>query len=358
MENRPELNRSLDGKTFQNYYYLKEELIAFCRQEGLQTTGGKDVLTERISHYLDSGIKLTSKTSSRSADVSDITEDSLIENDFVCSQKHRAFFEEKIGKGFTFNVVFMKWLRSNAGKSYRDAIEEYNSIIEKKKKEKTTIDKQFRYNTYIRDFFAENQGRTLEDAIICWKYKKGLPGQPRYEREDLLALIPQDPTFRQEYEKALEIATKAHSGQKRITGEDYIMHPITVSGFCITNKGRITALLHDVVEDTDVTLGDLRAAGFGEDILFAVDCISKREDEETDDYLGRVEASDIAVEVKFADMRHNGSTWPSDWPKKKGKKNFKKYNGRAGKLLLMVGMERAERLTSKETFEWVTSGNC
>ena len=196
MENRPELSRSLDGKTFQNYYYLKEELIAFCRQEGLQTTGGKDVLTERISHYLDCGIKLTSKTSSRSADVSDITEDSLIENDFICSQKHRAFFEERIGKGFTFNVVFMKWLRSNAGKSYSDAIKEYNSIIEKKKKEKTIIDKQFRYNTYIRDFFADNKGRTLEDAIICWKYKKGLLGQPKYEKEDLCALILHDQMLR------------------------------------------------------------------------------------------------------------------------------------------------------------------
>ena len=45
---------------------------------------------------------------------------------------------------------------------------------EEKKKGKTAIDRQFEYNTYIRDFFADNEGRSLEEAIRCWKYKKGL----------------------------------------------------------------------------------------------------------------------------------------------------------------------------------------
>jgi len=198
MDARPELDRRLDEKTFQNYYYLKEELVRFCRREGLQTTGGKDVLTERISNYLETGERLTSKTRpGMSADAGEITEHSLIENGFVCSEKRRAFFEEKIGKGFSFNVVFLKWLRSNAGKSYGDAILEYHLIIEEKKKGKTVIDKRFRYNRYIRDFFADNKGRSLADAIECWKYKKGLPGRNEYERGDLAALDRQDPQFRQ-----------------------------------------------------------------------------------------------------------------------------------------------------------------
>lgn len=50
------------------------------------------------------------------------------------------------------------------------------------------IDKQFEYNTYIRDFFADNSSKTLEDAIRCWKYKKRLPGHNRYEKSDLAAL--------------------------------------------------------------------------------------------------------------------------------------------------------------------------
>ena len=56
------------------------------------------------------------------------------------------------------------------------------------KKGKTTIDKQFEYNTYIRDFFEDNQGRSLDEAIICWKYKKSLQGHNRYEKSDLVAL--------------------------------------------------------------------------------------------------------------------------------------------------------------------------
>ena len=59
---------------------------------------------------------------------------------------------------------------------------------EDKKKGKTVIDKQFEYNTYTRDFFADNKGKSLEDAIKCWKYKKQLQGNNRYEKSDLVAL--------------------------------------------------------------------------------------------------------------------------------------------------------------------------
>lgn len=58
----------------------------------------------------------------------------------------------------------------------------------RKEKGKTAIDKQFEYNTYIRDFFEDNQGKSLKEAILCWKYKKGLPGHNRYEKSDLIAL--------------------------------------------------------------------------------------------------------------------------------------------------------------------------
>jgi len=189
MTERPDLNRDMDSGTFRNYYYLKEELVLFCKQEGLQASGGKKDLAQRISHYLDTGEKLTMKTRARaSAGTEELTTDTLIGKDFVCSEKHRTFFEEKIGKSFSFNVIFLKWLRTNAEKCLGDAIEAYHQILEEKKKGKTVIDKQFEYNTYIRDFFADNKGKSLGDAIECWKYKKGLPGHNRYERADLAAL--------------------------------------------------------------------------------------------------------------------------------------------------------------------------
>ena len=113
---------------------------------------------------------------------------SVIEDNFVCSEKHRAFFKEKIGDGFSFNVGFQKWLKQNSGKTYKDAILAYYRILEDQKRGKSEIDKQFEYNTYIRDFFADNQGRMLEEAIKCWKYKRSLPGHNRYEKSDLVAL--------------------------------------------------------------------------------------------------------------------------------------------------------------------------
>ena len=187
---RPKLNNQLDSKTFREYYYLKEELIDFCRKNNLQTTGSKIELTDRISKYLDTGERIFKSYDTRRTKIIDeITLDSVIEDNFVCSEKHRAFYKKKIGNSFSFNVLFQKWLKSNAGKTYKDSIAAYYKILEDKKNNKTTIDKQFEYNTYIRDFFNDNKDKTLDDAIKCWKYKKSLKGHNKYEKEDLKVLL-------------------------------------------------------------------------------------------------------------------------------------------------------------------------
>lgn len=103
MSDRPDLKKDLDSKIFRSYYYLKEELTTFCRTEGLPVSGGKKELTERIASYLDGGEVIAEKPVARKkSGVGFITDDTPIEPDFVCSQKHRAFFEEKIGNGFSF----------------------------------------------------------------------------------------------------------------------------------------------------------------------------------------------------------------------------------------------------------------
>ncbi|MGL5066321.1 MAG: SAP domain-containing protein [Sarcina sp.] len=57
MNKVPRLNKDFDSKTFQEYYYLKEELVAFCRKEGLSASGSKIELTDRIAYFLDTGKK-------------------------------------------------------------------------------------------------------------------------------------------------------------------------------------------------------------------------------------------------------------------------------------------------------------
>lgn len=186
MNERPDLDNNLDSKTFKEYYYLKEELINFCRKNNLLTTGGKLELTERIACFLDTGKRIYKTHTAKKAKVIDeITLDTIIEENFVCSEKHRAFYKEQIGKSFSFNVAFQKWLKSNAGKTYQNSIDAYYQILEDKKKNKTAIDKQFEYNTYIRDFFNDNKDKSLEQAIKCWKYKKSLKGHNKYEKQDL-----------------------------------------------------------------------------------------------------------------------------------------------------------------------------
>lgn len=186
---RPVLDQNLDSKTFRDFYYLKEELVNFCRENGLPVSGGKLEITDRIAHFLDTGKVISvSSVKKKSVSIFDIDWDTQIEPNFVCSEKHRAFFKEHIGTSFSFNVAFQNWLKNNTGKTYKEAIAAYYQILAEKKTGKTTIDRQFEYNIYIRDFFADNQGKSLDDAIKCWKYKKQLQGHNRYERADLIAI--------------------------------------------------------------------------------------------------------------------------------------------------------------------------
>lgn len=183
------LTKNLKPEEFRQYYFLKEELKDFCRSEGLRVSGSKEDLENRIAHYLATGEMLDElvirQVSAKSS--SEITLDSKLGENFKCSEDKRQFFENEIGKGFKFKVKFQKWLKSNPDKTYRDAIDAYREI--QKSNEKTKIDKQFQYNQYIRDFFEDNDKKSLEDAIKCWKHKKSLKGHNRYERSDLEALL-------------------------------------------------------------------------------------------------------------------------------------------------------------------------
>lgn len=184
------LHKNMSIEDFEGSYYLREELIEFCRENGLSTYGGKLEISDRIAHYLKTGERKAPKMTTRKKKQEEriLHEDSIIEENFVCSQCHRSFFKEKIGPSFSFNVIFQNWLKEHAGATYQDAIEAYGDIMEEKKKGTKTIDRQFEYNTYIRDFFQDNVGRSLKEAIICWKYKKQVKGNHRYEKADLQVL--------------------------------------------------------------------------------------------------------------------------------------------------------------------------
>lgn len=187
------MGMNIDLTSIGSFYFLKEELVQFCRDHGLPTAGGKEELTKRIKFFLETGKvvpkALTHRRKPSSEAVHGVIDlQTIVEKDFFCSEKHRAFFKNHLGSTFSFNVQFQNWLKSNAGRTYQEAIEAYGRILKEKKEKKPEIGHQFEYNIYIRDFFADNKGRSLDDAIKCWKYKKSLIGHNRYEKNDLAAL--------------------------------------------------------------------------------------------------------------------------------------------------------------------------
>lgn len=106
-------------------------------------------------------------------------------------------------------------------------------------------------------------------------------------------------------EKAYEIAKKAHLGQVDKAGEDYIKHPEKVASFVKTDEEKAVAYLHDVIEDTELTLEDLYEYGFSKEVLEAVDIITKKGGENYQSYLNSVKKNKLARAVKLADLRHN-----------------------------------------------------
>src|SRR4051794_32968482 len=92
-------------------------------------------------------------------------------------------------------------------------------------------------------------------------------------------------------ESAIAVAVEAHRGQMDKSGQPYILHPLRVMFRCETDAERTVAVLHDVVEDTSVTVDDLRRAGFGEDVLAALDCVTKREGEGYEAFVERAAAN-------------------------------------------------------------------
>ena len=106
-------------------------------------------------------------------------------------------------------------------------------------------------------------------------------------------------------EDAIRLAVEAHQGQLDKVGQPYILHPLRVMFRLETVPERIVGVLHDVIEDTRFTPDDLRHLGYSEQILAALDCVTKREGECYEDFVQRSKSDPIARKVKLADLEDN-----------------------------------------------------
>jgi len=192
MKDRPELNAKISIQDFKDFYWYKEELINLCRSENLDKGGGKIEIAKRIEKFLKTGkcegyqAKIP-KTSRFDWNTEKLTTETEITDNYKNTENVREFFKNQIGDKFKFNVKFMNWMKSAQGKTLGDAIEQWISITNEIRTDKShkQIAPQFEYNAYIRDFMKDNPDKTLKDAISCWQFKKSEPGDNKYCKSDL-----------------------------------------------------------------------------------------------------------------------------------------------------------------------------
>jgi len=106
-------------------------------------------------------------------------------------------------------------------------------------------------------------------------------------------------------EDTLIFVTEAHRGQVDRGGQPYALHPIRMMTQFDDEAARTVALLHDVIEDTPYTLDNLRARGYNEAIIEAVDALTRRDDETYEQFILRIKPISLARRVKLADLRDN-----------------------------------------------------
>lgn len=103
-------------------------------------------------------------------------------------------------------------------------------------------------------------------------------------------------------EDAIILAARAHRGQVHETGQPYVFHVFRAMLRLDTDVKKIVAVLHDLVEENGIMLDHLRAKGYSAEIVQALDCLTRREDESYEQFIERVKANPIARQVKIADL--------------------------------------------------------
>lgn len=106
-------------------------------------------------------------------------------------------------------------------------------------------------------------------------------------------------------EDAIALAVEKHRGMRDKAGDPYILHPLRMMLALRGEEERMAAVLHDVVEDTDVTLEDLRRAGYPPAVVEVVDHLTRRAEESYEESIRRAAAHPVARRVKLADLEDN-----------------------------------------------------
>ena len=138
-------------------------------------------------------------------------------------------------------------------------------------------------------------------------------------------------------EDVIQIALSAHRGQTERNGDPYILHPLRLMTSFQDEHSRMAAVLHDVVEDTDVTLQELIDKGLPEPVAQAVELLTHKEEDSYDDYLARLASNPMARRVKLADLMDNSNVHRLPEVFEKDCKRLNKYKKAIAMLRALEG---------------------
>ena len=103
----------------------------------------------------------------------------------------------------------------------------------------------------------------------------------------------------------MKIAYNAHLNQVDKSGMPYIFHPIYIAERMDDEESTIVALLHDTIEDSDLTIFDLKMEGFSESVIKALECLTHDKNIQYEEYIQRIKDNPLAKKVKKVDLEHN-----------------------------------------------------
>ena len=131
--------------------------------------------------------------------------------------------------------------------------------------------------------------------------------------------------YTEQTKKAMKLCFAAHKDQVDKSGMPYVFHPFHLAEQMTDDATTVTALLHDVVEDTDYTLNDLRAMGFPEAAVDAIAMMTHDPKVPYLDYVAKIKTNPVARAVKLADLRHNSDLSRLDTVDEKALERAEKY---------------------------------
>jgi hypothetical protein len=169
---RPRLTRSLPLAEFERWYWLKDELIVFCRTHQLQTSGSKPELAARIVTLLEGGAPSHTRIARRVAIMPHTFHASTVIGDgWRCSPALGAYFRTVCGKRFRFNAAMRTFIHTGTGRTLREAAACYWQSVASGLPPKAIIP-QNQYNQHTRDYHAKHPGATRAEVIAAWKAKR------------------------------------------------------------------------------------------------------------------------------------------------------------------------------------------